>query len=167
MDRIQELTDLLISRRRKLVTWAFFRCRNYDLAEDCVQSGSLKAYLAIENFRGEVPMYAWLRTIVRNEIWAHYSAYRQERECELTEWIPDTAPTPFEVVYSRQREELAAAVSKKLTPALRAAVDRRLRGDVISDDGFRLLRAVTKMRKQLRKRGRGIGDGKKSGGDYC
>lgn len=73
-----------------LYRFAGARVRNTDLAREIVQTALVKAIASLKTYRGEASLAAWLYTICRNEIRAHYKrTKRRPAEAELVEELPE------------------------------------------------------------------------------
>ena len=134
-------------------------------AEDAVQEGFVKAYYALDRFRGDAPFRPWLLKIVANE--ARNRRRRAGRQANLalraSEERPpgDAAPSPEGSALANEERVVLLAAVNRLRPADREAVALRFflglseaemaaaldcaRGTVKS----RLSRALRRLRKEL------------------
>lgn len=134
-------------------------------AEDAAQEAFVKAYVALDRFRGEAPFRPWLLTIVANEARNRSRAARRRAGLALraAENRPsgDAAPSPEGAVLARDdHQRLLDAVNRlkeedrliigyryflDLSEAETAALLRRPKGTVKS----RLSRALARLRTAL------------------
>jgi len=105
-----------------LYRFALARVRDGDLAREIVQSAICKAIANLGSYRGEATLLAWLFTICRHEISAHFRRLkRAPAPVELVEDVPEVraaldslaaaADGPAEAV---ERDELARLVHATL-----------------------------------------------------
>ena len=74
--RIQEFLETAERRRPQLLRMARRLTNSNEDAEDIVQEALMKAYKALEKFRGESQMSSWLGAIVQNTAHEHLRSRR-------------------------------------------------------------------------------------------
>src|SRR5215470_3684458 len=116
-------------------------------ASDVVQEVFLKVFRNIGHFRGQSSLKTWIYRITVNE--AHnarrwFFRHRQ-REVGLEEqqpseaWgsvkvLPDSRPSPFDYVFSREQEEMIERALAKINPTFREVVVLRDITDLSYDE---------------------------------
>jgi RNA polymerase sigma-70 factor (ECF subfamily) len=97
--------------------------RDPDLALEITQATVVTAIESLENYRGEAPLSAWLYTICRYQISAHYRKKQRTPATHSVEDIPevDAALTSLSLELSNPEEELS---QKELKERVHAALDR-------------------------------------------
>ncbi len=89
-------------------------CRRYvrtDFeAEDVFHDAFLKVFTNLAQYKGEVPLEAWIRRIVVNTSITHYHKFKKEREQVDIEVAYDEAPQTNELVENLDAEEIIQVV---------------------------------------------------------
>jgi len=117
-----------------LYRFALARVREPELARDLVQTAILKAISNLHKFRGEATLAAWLFTICRHEISAHYRRSKRAPDpVELAEDAPevravlDSLPGRLEgteeAVEDRELARLVHATLDRLPPRYAQALE--------------------------------------------
>ena len=117
-----------------LYRFALARLRDPELARDVVQSAICKAIANLDGYRGEASLAAWLFTICRYEISAHYRRLgRIPSPVELAEEAPevraalDSLPTagegPEEALERKELGRLVHATLDRLPPRYGQALE--------------------------------------------
>lgn len=117
-----------------LYRFALARLRDPDLACDVVQSALCKAVAHLRTYRGEATLAAWLFTICRHEIGAHYRQTRRvPSRVELTEEdaevraaldsLPASFAGPEEALADKERNQLVHATLDHLPPRYAQALE--------------------------------------------
>lgn len=119
----------LATLRPRLVRFAI-RIVGPDYAEECVQQGTLKAWLALESFRGECKFSSWLTGIVKNECLGHLRKHPDIRNNELDTDMADPLDLSAMTLGSITADRMMSAVSG-LPPKYRNVVMHRLKGGAL------------------------------------
>jgi RNA polymerase sigma factor (sigma-70 family) len=89
-------------------------CRRYvrtDFeAEDVFHDAFVKVFTNLAQYKGEVPLEAWIRRIVVNTSITHYHKFKKEREQVEIEVAYDDAPQTNELVENLDAEEIIQVV---------------------------------------------------------
>lgn len=95
-------------------------------AQDCAQDAMLRAFRAMNTFRGDAKISTWLYTIAHR---ACMDALRKRKADVSLESLsqegwdpPDTAPTPYAHLEQNERKRLLGEALKRLSDEQRAAV---------------------------------------------
>jgi RNA polymerase sigma-70 factor (ECF subfamily) len=126
----------------KLLRTACRITRNWEDAEDAVQSAQLRAFMQIRSFQGRSKFSSWMTRIVINAAPAmlrkkrRYSESSVERDWNNNEGkkclaIADERLCPLASYESREQHERLMTALDRLRPRLRAVIDLRL-GDGLS-----------------------------------
>ena len=135
-DKVQLLTDLIVSHLVRFRRIAGRILGNIHDAEDAVQDAFLSAFTHLDQFTGQAKMSTWLTAIVMN---AARMKLRQrspqaqmsldqphgEQNLLLAETLPDHQPNPEEVCCSRELAEKLADATAQLSPTLRKTFQLR------------------------------------------
>lgn len=107
-----------------LYRFALARLRDPDLTRDIVQSAICKAIAHLRTYRGEATLAAWLFTICRHEISAHFrSKKRAPSAVELVEEVPEVRAALDSLPASLPRPDKELR-DKELAHFVHATLDR-------------------------------------------
>ena len=157
---------------RRLLTLALHYCRDAHDAEDLSQEVWLKAYRAINSFRGHSSFYTWLRRIAINTFLNHqrgakapdYSAGGKSEKISLNdicEVVDVDAPSAEDLLYQKQLVEQVKRALDELTPQQRLIFLLKHREEMSCEEISQacdisigtvkkaLFRAVNKIRERL------------------
>lgn len=70
------MTDYLIGNQEEMYQWAYRLTRNYDDAQDLLQSTLLCALKSVGMYTEENNISGWLYTIMRNIFFQYYPSFR-------------------------------------------------------------------------------------------
>ena len=135
-DKVQQLTDVIVSHLDRFRRMAWRLLGNSADAEDAVQDAFLSAFTHLDQFAGQAKMSTWLTAIVIN---AARMKLRQrlplaqisldethgEENHLLAETLADHQPNPEEVCCSRELAEKIAGAATQLSPTLRKTFQLR------------------------------------------
>jgi RNA polymerase sigma-70 factor (ECF subfamily) len=132
--RIQEFLETAERRRPQLLRMARRLTNSNEDAEDIVQEALMKAYKALEKFRGESQMSSWLGAIVQNTAHEHLRSrrnrvfvsieYLSKQDNEVVEIdLPDPGKNPEETWRSREMEGILREEVSKLGMVCRRAIE--------------------------------------------
>jgi RNA polymerase sigma-70 factor (ECF subfamily) len=132
--RIQEFLETAERRRPQLLRMARRLTNSNEDAEDIVQEALMKAYKALEKFRGESQMSSWLGAIVQNTAHEHLRSrrnrvfvsieYLSKQDNEVVEIdLPDPGKNPEETWRSREMESILREEVSKLGMVCRRAIE--------------------------------------------
>lgn len=93
---------------KRLYLYIYGRCRNWDIAEDVLQTTFLKAIENIESYRGECSIYTWLCHIAINVL--RSEVRRSEYKNASLEQLTETNP---EFLISENNDPLIALIEKE------------------------------------------------------
>jgi len=152
--------ELVQRHRHKCVGVALSYLRNADDAEDQVQSALLKAFLRLEQYRGEAEFATWLYRIVTNECLLLMRRQRRAEFVHLDEDPSEThslpvqlregGPDPERELAVRQSAEVVRREVRRIPPLLREVVVLRdLRGHPLQDVADRLGITVAATKSRL------------------
>lgn len=78
-----------------LFRYAYWLCRDRELAQELVQDTMLRAWKALDRLREEAAAKQWLITILRRELARHYARNRpQTVDSDSTPLVDETTPGP-------------------------------------------------------------------------
>ncbi|WP_348264005.1 RNA polymerase sigma factor [Telmatobacter sp. DSM 110680] len=132
--RIREFLETAERRRPQLLRMARRLTNSNEDAEDIVQEALMKAYKALEKFRGESQMSSWLGAIVQNTAHEHLRSRRNrvfvsieflsKQDNEVVEIdLPDPGKNPEETWRSREMEGILREEVSKLGMVCRRAIE--------------------------------------------
>jgi RNA polymerase sigma-70 factor (ECF subfamily) len=125
-----------LARQQPVVQrWLLSEVRDPDLAEDILQTATLKAHAAQARFSGdEDHLRAWLLTIARNALRDHYRKKRPHTMSEVPEPAsgasgpaPGSAERPLDMLLRQELAEWLLEAEQALSPKLRTCFRLRLR----------------------------------------
>ncbi len=125
--------DLILKYEKLVYNFAFRLTQNHEDANDVAQDAFIRAYNAINSFRGDAAFSTWIFRITTNIFLderkrrkAHpqqsldeYSSQEEQREGMQVE---DTAPQPDEVVIGKDRQRILARAIQSLPDYQRSMV---------------------------------------------
>lgn len=125
---------------RRIYRTIFAITKNSEDAEDAMQESFLRAFLAISRFEGRANFYSWLTRIAINTSLMILRKRRTRPACSLTNIsgedgeivaidFKDSAPSPEETYYRRQRQSKLLSAIRGLPPNLRQIVEVYLLGE--------------------------------------
>jgi len=135
--------DLIVKRYSGMVFGLAARLLGPEEAEDIVQETFLRAYRALERFRGEASLKTWLYTIALNRVKARqgtlarvrslFATARPKEDADALESLLDTAVDPAaspeaEAAAREERRRLRAAIRRLPREFRHAVVLRDLEG---------------------------------------
>lgn len=110
----EAFTTLVLKYQPRLYNHILGKVKNLEIAKDLCQETWLKAFCAINTFRGESAFYSWLYRIAENVITDHYRKQKHDPEPLHTvaeSRITDTYSSPCRDL---QRQELRAHLSNAI-----------------------------------------------------
>jgi RNA polymerase sigma-70 factor (ECF subfamily) len=133
-DRLQEFLETAERRRPQLLRMARRLSDCNEDAEDIVQESFMKAFKALDRFRGESQMSSWLGAIVQNTAHEHLRSrrgrifvsieYLSRKDNEVVEIdLPDPGKNPEETWRSREMENILRDEVGKLGKVCRRAIE--------------------------------------------
>jgi RNA polymerase sigma-70 factor (ECF subfamily) len=118
----REAFDRLVERYQRDVYRLCYRfVNNHEDANDLAQEAFVKAYRALDRFRGESAFSTWLYRIAVNAC-LNFRAARKPRAEELPEALADVRPRADEEVLSDERSRRVRAAIQKLPEKQRATL---------------------------------------------
>ncbi len=120
--------------RPRLLKMAFRITRNRQDAEDAVQDSMMRAFLHLDEFRGDSRFSTWLTRIVMNSSLMISRKNRSARQISADELpptgepalhfqIPDRSPNPEQTYEERERRTILYRAIRRLRPRIRAVVE--------------------------------------------
>jgi len=118
----REAFDRLVERYQRDVYRLCYRfVNNHEDANDLAQEAFVKAYRALDRFRGDSAFSTWLYRIAVNTC-LNFRAARKPRSEELPEALEDARPRADEGVLSDERSKRVRAAIQKLPEKQRATL---------------------------------------------
>ncbi len=102
-----EISDYLVSNRAEMYRWAYRLTRNYDDAQNLLQSTLLCALKSVGMYTEENNMSGWLYTIMRN---VFFNDTRHSTRCCCMTKDQIEGVMPFDTVASESSEETLFAI---------------------------------------------------------
>lgn len=102
--------------------------RRDDVAQDVVQDAFIKAFRALNGFRGDATFRTWMMTITANEARATLRKHGRWRESAIDDVAPMAVddPDPAEQAVARRESERARAMLETLPEKQRLSVSLRV-----------------------------------------
>ncbi|MDD2212894.1 MAG: sigma-70 family RNA polymerase sigma factor [Clostridia bacterium] len=130
---LQAFEELVCRYERKIYSVAYRLMGSYDDANDLAQEAFLKAFLAINSFRGDSSFSTWLCRIVtnlcRDELRKRYRISVEsldQKIClgdvEIKKQIPSSEPGPEEIYEKHELQQELQDLLTSLSPEFRLAV---------------------------------------------
>jgi RNA polymerase sigma-70 factor (ECF subfamily) len=103
-------------------------------APDVVQEVFVKVFRNVGSFRGDSSLKTWIYRIAVNQARNHRRWFSRHRRQEVglepepgetqgyQDWLEDPGPSPFELTFDRETQELVEAALKEIAPAFRSAL---------------------------------------------
>ncbi len=103
-------------------------------AADVVQEVFVKIFRNVGSFRGDSSLKTWIYRIAVNQARNHRRWFSRHRRQEVglepdpgetqgyQDWLEDPGPSPFELAFDRETQELVEAALKEIAPAFRSAL---------------------------------------------
>ena len=125
--------DLIIKYEKVVFNFAFRLTQNYDDANDVAQDAFIRAYNAIQNFRGDAAFSTWLFRITTNVFLDERKRKKAHPQQSLDEYttnedqregmqIEDPGPTPEDVVTANERQRILVKAIQALPEYQRTMV---------------------------------------------
>lgn len=103
-------------------------------APDMVQEVFVKIFRNVASFRGDSSLKTWIYRIAVNQARNHRRWFSRHRRQEVglepepgdtqgyQDWLEDPGPSPFELTFDRETQELVEVALKEIAPAFRSAL---------------------------------------------
>ncbi len=126
--------DLIVKYEKVVYNFAYRLTQNYDDANDIAQDAFIRAYNAIQSFRGDSAFSTWIFRITTNVFLDERKRRKSHPQQSLDEYVTgeegnregmqveDTAPTPSEIVETKERQQIVAQAIQDLPEYQRAMV---------------------------------------------
>lgn len=100
----------------EIYRYVYYRVNNEADAEDLTEQVFLKAWENLSNYRGDVPLKAWLYRIARNATVDHYRTKKQDIPLEESESFVDKQEQPEEKALNQETALRLNGAISKLSP---------------------------------------------------
>jgi len=163
----REAFDRLVERYQRDVYRLCYRfVNNHEDAHDLAQESFVKAYRALDRFRGESAFSTWLYRIAVNAC-LNFRAARKPQAEELPEALTDARPRADQELLSEERSRWVRAAIQKLPEKQRATLILKTYHDLSHDEvagvlgstvgtvKANLFHALANLKKILTREGRG------------
>jgi RNA polymerase sigma-70 factor (ECF subfamily) len=140
--------DDLVANLPALRQFALGISQKADRADDLVQQTALKAMIAEHQFRAGTNLQGWLRTILRNEFYAHLRKAKREVEDPDQFYAARVTVEIDEYLYAEELKRAEAAIDRLPEPlaiVLREAVDGASYEDIAQRHGIAKVTARTRV----------------------
>ncbi len=98
----QRFENLVLALSSDLYRYAFFLCKNQDLAEDLVQETFMRAWRFLGSLRDESKAKSWLFTTLRREFARQFERYQPRFDEVDPDMLPGDRGAPMEVLVIRR-----------------------------------------------------------------
>ena len=99
-----------------LASYIFGVTNDRTVVEDVVNEAFLKAWRALDRFRGESDFGTWITTIARHIVFDRYKKIKDTEDLEETETIPDEGASPFLTASDNSKSVLIQKALAHLSP---------------------------------------------------
>ncbi|HSS63970.1 MAG TPA: sigma-70 family RNA polymerase sigma factor [Gammaproteobacteria bacterium] len=98
----QRFEKLVLALSSDLYRYAFFLCRNKELAEDLVQETFIRAWRFLESLKDESKAKSWLFTTLRREFARQFERYQPRFDDVEPDLLPGERGAPVDVLVVRR-----------------------------------------------------------------
>lgn len=133
-DKADAFEKICHALRPRLLKIAIRITRNHEDAEDALQDSLMRAYIHIDEFRGNSAFSTWLIRIVMNSALMIKRKNRNARQVSIEDFnrpgdpglhlkIPDRSPNPEQSLVQNERTRILREAIRKLRPRTRSVVE--------------------------------------------